>query len=83
LFLNPNQTISHSFLLQPIARQDWVVNATLSSQNSSGWTTIYASRALDSGDATQDRIITPGPNRIIIAWGSSDTVCIMGIQELI
>eukprot|EP00026_Physarum_polycephalum_P006528 Phypoly_transcript_06576.p1 GENE.Phypoly_transcript_06576~~Phypoly_transcript_06576.p1 ORF type:complete len:551 (+),score=51.01 Phypoly_transcript_06576:87-1739(+) len=50
--------------------QDWILVA---SEESEGFTILELARALDTQDA-QDRIITPGLNKILIAFGESDTV---------
>jgi hypothetical protein len=49
--------------------QDWTL---VSASEEDGYTTLEIKRALDTKDA-QDRAIVPGPNRIIAAFGKSDT----------
>ena len=56
-------------LAQPV--QDWTAGA--GSTQTSTTTTIYASRQVNTTDTTQDRPIFPGSNRIVIAFGATDT----------
>jgi hypothetical protein len=55
------------------AQQDWTAG-TCSQAN--GVTTIYASRLVDTNETRHDRMIAPGSNRVIIAYGATDTVCV-------
>ena len=55
------------------ATQDWTACSTGASQ-SSGYTTVYASRLVVTGDKKQDRDIPQGTVPIVIAWGGSDSL---------